>query len=188
MQPRVLSNLLCFCRPGIVARRCHASLVSRMYICGALRDLVAFVQFKKPEKHPWRSVNFSNNSPWVFFRFFKLYKCYQIAQRTTYWKKSVIWGHQFQPSIFSPVVSLFQGSLLSNSYVKDTVFISQHLLQPSIITSCLWLIWENLKGMLMKWTKLLAAIPFFYGECVNLTISQQQLQLFIKWLQYLTDW
>ena len=27
--------------------------------CGALRDLVAFVQFKKREKHPWGSVNFS---------------------------------------------------------------------------------------------------------------------------------
>ena len=29
-------------------------------ICGALRDLIPFVQFKKREKHPWRSVNFSN--------------------------------------------------------------------------------------------------------------------------------
>ena len=28
-------------------------------ICEALRNLVAFVQFKKREKHPWRSVNFS---------------------------------------------------------------------------------------------------------------------------------
>ena len=28
--------------------------------CGALRDLVPFVQFKKREKHPWRSVNFGN--------------------------------------------------------------------------------------------------------------------------------
>ena len=28
-------------------------------ICGALRDLVPFVQFKKREKHPWKSVNFS---------------------------------------------------------------------------------------------------------------------------------
>ena len=27
--------------------------------CGALRDLVPFVQFKKREKHPSRSVNFS---------------------------------------------------------------------------------------------------------------------------------
>ena len=27
--------------------------------CDALRDLVSFVQFKKREKHPWRSVTFS---------------------------------------------------------------------------------------------------------------------------------
>ena len=27
--------------------------------CGALRDLVPFVQFKKREKHSWRSANFS---------------------------------------------------------------------------------------------------------------------------------
>ena len=31
-------------------------------IYGALRDLVPFVQFKKREKHPWRSVNFSEVS------------------------------------------------------------------------------------------------------------------------------
>ena len=35
----------------------------------------------------------------------------------------------------------------SDSYVKDTVFISQHVLQPSIITRGLWLILENMKGM-----------------------------------------
>ena len=29
------------------------------HICGALRDLVPFVQFKLREKYPWRSVNFS---------------------------------------------------------------------------------------------------------------------------------
>ena len=28
-------------------------------VCDALRDLVPFVQFKKREKHPWRSVTFS---------------------------------------------------------------------------------------------------------------------------------
>ena len=43
------------------------------HICGALRDLASFAQFKKREKHPWRSVNFS-----------KLYKWYQIAQHITY--------------------------------------------------------------------------------------------------------
>ena len=30
-----------------------------MHKCDALRDLVPFAQFKKREKHPWRSVNFS---------------------------------------------------------------------------------------------------------------------------------
>ena len=57
-------------------------------IYGALSDLVPFVQFKKREKHPWRSAKI-NTPPWVFLRFLKLYKCYQIAQRTTYlvWEK-----------------------------------------------------------------------------------------------------
>ena len=37
----------------------HDKIPSVINICDALRDLVAFVQFKKREKHPWRSVNFS---------------------------------------------------------------------------------------------------------------------------------
>ena len=32
--------------------------------CDALRDLILFVQFKKREKHPWRSVNFSKVAGW----------------------------------------------------------------------------------------------------------------------------
>ena len=44
-----------------------------------MRDLVPFVQFKKREKQPWRSVfffskaeacNLNNTSPWAFFMFF----------------------------------------------------------------------------------------------------------------------
>ena len=31
-----------------------------------------------------RNFTKNNTSPWVFFTFFKLYKWYQIAQRTTY--------------------------------------------------------------------------------------------------------
>ena len=34
-------------------------MVLRNQISDALRDLVPFVQFKKREKHPWKSVNFS---------------------------------------------------------------------------------------------------------------------------------
>ena len=33
-------------------------------IWDALRDLVPLVQFKKREKHPWRSVTFSKNAGW----------------------------------------------------------------------------------------------------------------------------
>ena len=32
---------------------------SKDYVCDILRDLVPFVQFKKGEKHPWKSVTFS---------------------------------------------------------------------------------------------------------------------------------
>ena len=60
-------------------------------ICGVLRDLQPFVQFKKREKHPWRTVTFQtcnftkiNPPPWMFFTFFKLYRWYQIAQNITY--------------------------------------------------------------------------------------------------------
>ena len=37
-----------------------------------MRDLLPFVQFKKRQKHPWKSVTFStksNTPPWVFSRF-----------------------------------------------------------------------------------------------------------------------
>ena len=38
----------------------YPSLTKKLsYKCDALRDLVLFAQFKKSEKHPWRSVNFS---------------------------------------------------------------------------------------------------------------------------------
>ena len=30
-----------------------------LYKCGALSNLISFVQFKKHEKHPWRTVTLS---------------------------------------------------------------------------------------------------------------------------------
>ena len=53
-------------------------------ICDILSNLVLFVQFKKREKHPWKSITFSQPATWVFFTFFKLYKWYEIAQRITF--------------------------------------------------------------------------------------------------------
>ena len=73
-------------------------------------------------------------------------------QAFLYLKKSVIWRHHFQPAIFSIIVSLFHGNTGSNPHVKEIVFIWQHLLQPSIITSGLWLVREKLKSMFI-WEK-----------------------------------
>ena len=83
-------------RLKVYLRSCQTSMIELLLekICDALSNLVPFVQFKKREKHPWRSVNFStcnfakiNTPPWVFFLFFKLYKCYQITQRITHANK-----------------------------------------------------------------------------------------------------
>ena len=66
-------------------------LISDVYTCDALRDLVPYVQFQKRKKHPRRGATFgkvggsacnftkSNTLRWVFFTFFKLYKWPQIA-------------------------------------------------------------------------------------------------------------
>ena len=65
---------------------------------------------------------------------------------------------------------LFHGSTWNGPYVKDTVFISQHLLQPSIIKSSLQLIRENLKGM------------FIWGKPLQLSesVTNKSLDIFLK--------
>ena len=60
-------------------------------ICDTVHDLVLFVQFKKREKHPWRSVTSaeasnltkSNTPPWMFFTFI-WYKWCQVAQSLSF--------------------------------------------------------------------------------------------------------
>ena len=44
--------------------------------CGALRDLVLFVQFKKREKHPLRSVNFSKVEKHPVLKLTLLHGCF----------------------------------------------------------------------------------------------------------------
>ena len=41
------------------------------------------------------------------------------------------------------------------------------------------------KKYCLKWTKALTGIPFFHCECVNLTISRQQLEILIKYRKFL---
>ena len=42
----------------------NGNIGTKQVKCNALHDLVAFIQFKKREKHPWRSVNFSKVAGW----------------------------------------------------------------------------------------------------------------------------
>ena len=97
-------------------------------------------------------------------------------QACKYWKKSVIWRHHFQASVFCKIISLFHRSTWDDSYVKDTVFISQHLVQPSIIKSGLWLIQEKLKGMFI-WGKplepALLKVLIYFTELVALIFVEK---------------
>ena len=85
------------------------------------------LQSKKREKPPWRSVpfrkvaGFSKTLPWVFFKFFKLYKWYQIAQRITY---SVCLHSEFSHSFYAHSYLCFffnfvtQGGIAMNCIFK----------------------------------------------------------------------
>ena len=69
------------------------------FICDALRDLALFLQFRKNEKHLWRSVTFSKvtkiiTSPWVFLNFLKLYKWYKIVQRVSIINVGLFYGRK----------------------------------------------------------------------------------------------
>ena len=94
-------------------------------------------------------------------------------QSSIYWKKSVIWRHHFLQCIFSMIVSFFNESAWSDRYVKDTVCISQHLLQPSIITRVLkstFISGKPCGPALLKvpiYSKELVAINFFEKYCVK---------------------
>ena len=60
-------------------------------ICGALYDLVPCVQFKKREKHPWRSVTFSKVAglkPATLLKVTFLYGCFSRFLNCTNGTKS----------------------------------------------------------------------------------------------------
>ena len=88
-----LQRLLAFSDMEVVKLCCHwlfCKIFSgeQCFFCGAFRDSVPFVPFKKREKYPWRSVTLVLLHG-CFSRCFKLYKCYKIAQRIIY-KKSLL--------------------------------------------------------------------------------------------------
>ena len=52
-------------------------------ICVPLRDLVLLGQFKKCEKYPWRSVNFSRLKPATLLKLTLLYGCFSCFLNCT---------------------------------------------------------------------------------------------------------
>ena len=51
----------------------------------AIQDVFDYVSYIKQVNYKNTERNAKiNTPPWIFFTFFELYKCYQIAQRTTY--------------------------------------------------------------------------------------------------------
>ena len=81
------------------------------------------------------------------------------------------------------IVSLFHGSTWRNPHVNETVFISQHFLQPSIIISGLWLIRENVGECLFQENHCGPAplnVPIYSTELVAISIAfnaQKHLQM-----------
>ena len=122
----------------------HSNL-SKNYIWDILRDLVTFVQFKKPEKHPWWSDIFrkfikSTTPPWVFFTFFKLNKWNQIAQSINIlaWKVNVDevkekWKRQMKRKIIAADINL---NVVNRSSNDLFIAIAHHVNQRN--SSKLW--------------------------------------------------
>ena len=97
---------------------------------GALRNLVAFVQFKKSMKNTNRAVLLVvklqvKAPPWVIFTFFKLYKWYQIAQNVSH-NFDFSYGHMEQNFTVSWVNEsrdiLFPNFGIMDAITSSTVF------------------------------------------------------------------
>ena len=58
----------------ILVNKSNLFLIEFIFICGALRDLVSFVQFKKREEQPWKSANFSK----VALKLTLLHGCFHV--------------------------------------------------------------------------------------------------------------
>ena len=87
-------------------------------------------KFKKHKKQPWRSVTFSLLNPSTFLfhgsfsRFFKLYKCYQIAQSISY----NFWFLKYSDDFYTTIKIAL---LCNNIYSIQNAFFSFVKRQPS---------------------------------------------------------
>ena len=84
-----------------------------------------------------------NSPPWVFFTFFKLYKWYQIVQRTTYMFGTTL---PFVESKFSPNHNACRISMTPRQFTRHCNF--EKISNPQIAgLVCLTILWGwHLKG------------------------------------------
>ena len=93
-------------------------LIVSSLLCYRLKRFARFftiAQFQKCGNHPCRSVEAcnlakSNGTLWVFFTFFKLYKCFQFTESITLYRWAVL--------------------------TRWKLFLSKHLRQISVLITC----------------------------------------------------
>ena len=87
-------------------------------ICGALRNFVPFVQFKKREKNPWRSVNF--RKPATLLKLTLLRGCFSRFLNCTTGTKSRNASHISNQGF--DIFKLFQ-QLVTLNFLMSRIFI-----------------------------------------------------------------
>ena len=93
-------------------------------ICDALHDLFSFVQFKKLEKHPWRSVTFSLQLSKEYHSFMVVFKVFKIVQMLPNCAKHLIQTYQsncFYICIHYHIITFL---LFSQGFTQTLLFFS----------------------------------------------------------------
>ena len=120
MQPLILSHLFYFCRTWVIVRRYHkyslreilnlhlnswcGNFVERHSFCRVSSD--SRFQANSAETVPFHKTSIPRNEVKIWYFTQWLIMIPPWFQAFIYWKKSVIWRHHFQSSIFSMLVSM----------------------------------------------------------------------------------
>ena len=125
-------------------------------LCDALRDLVPFIQFKKREKHPWRSVTFSKAAcrlkPATLLKVTLLYSCFARFLNCTNVTKSRKAFHIWRND-FSLIVCRMTGNWnLSTSLfcLLNFRFMIQYVGACLIITLRIWGGWVSAFSLMLR--------------------------------------
>ena len=125
-------------------------------LCDALRDLVPFIQFKKREKHPWRSVTFSKVACRLkratLLKVTLLYSCFACFLNCTDVTKSRKAFHVWRNDFSLIVCRMTENWNLSASLfcLLNVRFMVQYLGACLIITSRIWGGWVSVFSVMLR--------------------------------------